>query len=191
MKREFQIAFLKSVGLRPEHHLLDIGCGTLRGGIPLIDFLQEGHYYGIEARREALEEGRKELQEAGLAAKRPVLLVADEVERDGLPQRFEFIWAFSVLIHMSDEIAAKTIALVARQLGEGGVFYANVNIGSKPDSTWDQFPLVWRPLEFYRGLCARHGLELADVGSIRDHGHITNVGTQDSQRMLRISRALA
>ncbi len=62
LKRRFQIDFLKKQGLKPEHYLLDIGCGTLRGGIPIIDYLDKGHYYGIEVRDFVLDEGRKELQ---------------------------------------------------------------------------------------------------------------------------------
>lgn len=69
MKRDFQIQFLKHVGLQPEHYLLDIGCGTLRGGIPIIEYLEEQHYHGVEVRDSVLEAGRRELQEADLKAK--------------------------------------------------------------------------------------------------------------------------
>ena len=55
MKREFQIRFLRQAGLSPEHYLLDIGCGTLRGGIPLIDYLETGHYFGLESRQQGLD----------------------------------------------------------------------------------------------------------------------------------------
>ena len=58
------------MGLAPEHYLLDIGCGTLRGGIPLIAYLLNGHYFGIEMRADILDEGRTELAEAGLVGKR-------------------------------------------------------------------------------------------------------------------------
>ena len=47
IKRAFQIQFLQSVGLTPDQYLLDMGCGTLRGGIPIIKYLEPGHYYGI------------------------------------------------------------------------------------------------------------------------------------------------
>jgi cyclopropane fatty-acyl-phospholipid synthase-like methyltransferase len=66
MKRDFQIHFLRSMKLAPEHYLLDIGCGTLRGGVPIIQYLQESHYYGIEVREDALDEGRSELEEEAL-----------------------------------------------------------------------------------------------------------------------------
>jgi hypothetical protein len=94
-QRSFQIRFLRSRSLRPEHHLLDIGCGTLRGGVPLVRYLRTGHYCGIESRSEALEEGKLELQEEGLEAKQPLLLHTSNLT---LPQQYDFPWAFAVLI---------------------------------------------------------------------------------------------
>ena len=104
MKRDFQVRFLKAMSLSAEHFLLDIGCGTLRGGTPLIEYLQEGHYFGVEVREEVLDEGRKELQEAGLEGNNPTLLLAPDISRLTIDQTFGYIWAFSVIIHMADEI---------------------------------------------------------------------------------------
>ena len=50
MKRDFQIRFLKDMNLQPEHYLIEIGCGTLRGGIPIINYLQKGHYFGADVK---------------------------------------------------------------------------------------------------------------------------------------------
>ena len=192
MKRDFQIRFLKNKNLKPEHYLLDIGCGTLRGGIPLIDYLQDGHYFGVEARAEVLEEGRKELREAGLEGKNPTLFVCPDISRFMIDREFNFIWAFSVLIHMSDEILNDTLAFVNKHLSEKGVFYANVNIGERPDSTWEGFPLVARTLEFYKQACAKHGLVVSDLGPLKDHGHVVkpvlDAGSEDSKRILRITK---
>ena len=75
--RDFQIKFLKHVGLMPKDYLLDIGCGTLVGGIPIIHYLEKGHYYGIESRPNVLEEAKKELLESKLTDRMPVLLSED------------------------------------------------------------------------------------------------------------------
>ena len=71
MKREFQFDFLKRMGLERTQVLLDLGCGTLRGGIPLIEFLERGHYIGVDVRADVLDEARAELREAGLEHKSP------------------------------------------------------------------------------------------------------------------------
>lgn len=188
MKRDFQIQFLRDMGLRPKHYLLEIGCGTLRGGLPLIQYLEDGHYFGVEVREEALNEAQKELTEAGLTGKNPTLLLSKEIARLSVNQTFEYIWAFSVLIHMSDEILNDTLEFASKHLTEVGAFYANVNIGDRKEGSWQGFPVVWRSIEFYSRACALHGLVVSDLGSLKDLGHIANVELQDRQRMLRIFR---
>jgi len=188
MKRDFQIQFLKSMQLIPEDYLFDIGCGTLRGGLPLISYLHEGHYFGCEVRESALAEGQLELQEAGLSWKKPSLLLTPDISRLDVDRKFDVIWAFSVLIHMKDEILDNTLGFVSRHLADDGVFYANINIGSTPDREWQGFPVVWRTLDFYQCACARHGLTLTDIGPLSAHGHILNVVAQDDKRMLKIAR---
>jgi len=188
MKRDFQIQFLKAMGLAPEHYFLDIGCGTLRGGIPVIAYLEAGHYYGVEVRAELLDESRKELREAGLEGKKPNLLQAADMSQLAIDQNFDYVWAFSVLIHMRDDILGRTLKFVGQHLSEEGAFYANVNIGERDEGNWQGFPIVWRTLEFYDRECARSGLAVTDLGALKDHGHVSKIESQDSQRMLRITK---
>ena len=186
-KRRFQFQFLTSRGLQPEHRLLDIGCGTLRGGIPLIEYLQTGHYTGVEARAEVLEEGRKELADSGLAHKHPLLIHAADPAQIQLEAPFDFAWAFSVLIHMPDEVVDAYMGLVSGGLAEGGEFYANVGLGDRPEGTWQGFPVVSRPRATYERLAASHGLIVDDVGTLDTLGH--QMGTGDRMMMLRFTRA--
>lgn len=188
MKRDFQIRFLRDVGLKPEHYVLDIGCGTLRGGVPVIQYLENYHYFGVEVRESTLAEGRKELREAGLEGKSPTLLLSPDISQLTLDRTFDYIWAFSVLIHMGDEILGDTLAFVRRYLSEEGVFYANVTIGDENEGYWQGFPVVTRTLEFYSRACAASGLAATDLGALKELGHIANVESQDSQRMLKIVR---
>ncbi|HUB74334.1 MAG TPA: class I SAM-dependent methyltransferase [Solirubrobacteraceae bacterium] len=189
MKRRFQFEFLTSHGLRPSSRLLDIGCGTLRGGIPLIDYLQEGHYTGVEARAEVLEEARRELAEAGLEHKRPTLICSEDPAQVQLAEPVDVAWSFSVLFHMRDEIVDACFALVARSLSEHGVFYANVSLSDEREEQgrWQGFPVISRPREFYAQLAARHGLSIEDVGRLDALGH--GAGPGEKSIMLRFARA--
>jgi cyclopropane fatty-acyl-phospholipid synthase-like methyltransferase len=187
MKRAFQIHFLQSVGLTPDQYLLDIGCGTLRGGIPIIKYLEEGHYYGIESRELVLQEGRQELIDCGLEDRSPHLLHIGDLQCQYLGKSFDIIWAFSVLIHMTDDILNEALFFVKRHLTSDGSFYANVNVGERQqDGTWESFPHVYRSVNFYEQACLKAGLSLKVMGALRDFGHISGVASQDAQRMLHI-----
>lgn len=189
IKRDFQINYLKSVGLKPNHYMVDIGCGTLRGGIPLIEFLDKSHYYGIEFRDFVLEEGKKELKDNNLENKAPVLFVSKDLGTLEMDTKFDFLWAFSVMIHMKDEIAERCLMMVSKHIKQDGSFYANVNIGEWMEGTWEGFPVVCRSLDFYKTMAAKFNLKVEDVGDLKSCGHITGIEKQDSQRMLRFSRA--
>jgi hypothetical protein len=179
MKRDFQLNFLKAQGLQPHHVLLDFGCGVLRGGLPLIKYLDCRHYYGVEVRRSVLAEGRKALVEAGLAHKEPILLAAL------IPEvRFDFVWTFSVVIHMSDKILDDSMKWIAGHLEPKGRFYANVLTGSDEDGKWQGFPVVHRSLNFYRTIANRHGMQMKELGTLASLGHISGSRAQDNQIML-------
>lgn len=184
MKRDFQFDFLKRMGLEPTQHLLDVGCGTLRGGLPLIEFLDTGHYTGVDVRADVLAEARAELAEAGLAHKQPVLQHAEDLGKLALPRRFDVVWAFSVLIHMDDATLAGALAFVARQLAPGGTFLANVRTHGGDGERWERFPVVTRSLDFYRDAARRHALVVRDLGSLAGLGHASGDPEQDGQRML-------
>lgn len=188
LKRDFQIQFLKDMGLMPKHYLCDIGCGTLRGGLPIIKYLDDGRYFGIEVREKVLEEGRKELEEAGLEGNNPTLLLCSDMSQLTIDRKFDYIWGFSVLFHMQDKILNHTLQFVSRHLSENGVLYTNVNIGEREKDNWQGFPVVARPLDFYRKVCAMNGLVVTDIGSLKELGHLANIESQDNQRMLKITK---
>ena len=188
MKREFQIKFLKDMDLKPDHYLLDLGCGTLRGGIPIIEYLEIGHYFGIEVRKEVLLEGQKELLESGQDWKKPTLLLSPEITNLKMDQKFDFVWAFSVLPHMSDEILTDNLIFVSDHLTDDGVFYANVNIDEREEKSWQDFPIVARTFEFYSQRCEESGLSVSCVGTLKDLGHKSNQKLPDSQTLLKITK---
>jgi SAM-dependent methyltransferase len=68
-----QLDFLKSRGLRPEHFLIDIGCGSFRAGVKLIPFLEQGHYFGLDLNESLIAIGyEREIVPAGLAERFPI-----------------------------------------------------------------------------------------------------------------------
>ena len=98
-----QEEFLKSVGLRPEHRFLDIGCGALRLGARLAAYLEPGNYYGTDLQKPLLDVGdRKEIVKAGLADRLPRenLIHDQSFSFEGAPRGVEFAFAQSVFSHL-------------------------------------------------------------------------------------------
>jgi len=188
MKQDFQINFLQSQGLQKTDKLLDIGCGTLRGGVPIIEFLNDKNYYGIEVREEVLAEGKKELETYKLEHKNPNLISFDNFSDIELNEKMDVMFAFSVLIHLDDEIANNCFEFVSKYLSENGVFFANVNIESHQDGNWQGFPVVFRTLGFYEELARKNGLNLKTIGDLKDLGHDSGQELADKQIMLEIRK---
>ncbi len=188
MKRAFQIDFLRRQGLRSSDRLLDIGCGSLRGGAALIAYLDAAGYCGIDVRANVLAAAQQELHREKLHGKRAELVLAADMAVLELGRRFDVLWAFSVLFHLSDPVLEGCLAMVARHMDEGGVFFANVIVGDGPPGEWQGFPVASRPLGFYQELARRHGFEAQAMGTLAQWGHDSGDPSQDSQCMLRFAR---
>ncbi len=188
-KRNWQIAFLRDQGLTSSDTFVDIGCGTLRGGIPIIEMLDRGHYTGIEVRPHILEEAKAELAVHPVAvSKAPKLILSDGFPTLGRLGPFDWAWAFAALIHMTDAIVEECFQFVGRELSESGTFCANVNIGEDADRrTRAGFPVVTRTKQFYQDLALAAGLATVDLGTLSSLGHNLGVGG-DFHHMFRFSR---
>jgi SAM-dependent methyltransferase len=173
--RRFQLTFARSQGVVPESRFIEIGCGPLTLALPLISYLAPGNYVGIDVRPEVLNLGWQQIGKAGLADRNPRLLCSRSFGADELPQssQADFIWAFSVLYHLTDELVHMCFAQVARRLAPGGSFFANIN-AQQDESTWLQFPFNRRDPGFYREIAARHGLKVTDLGSLESLGFELN-----------------
>jgi hypothetical protein len=108
-----QFEFLKSHGLQPHDILLDIACGSLRGGRFFIPYLDPGHYLGVEKEPSLIEAGRKyEITEQVWTMRRPEILISAVFEFEQLSQRPNFALAQSLFSHLN----AVDIKLCLRKL---------------------------------------------------------------------------
>ena len=57
---KLQYQFLVGQGVEPHHKFLDLACGSLRLGQFLIPYLNKGHYHGLDAERDLIDNGCKE-----------------------------------------------------------------------------------------------------------------------------------
>lgn len=120
-----QLEFLKEKGLRPTDALLDIGCGALRAGLHFMQWLAPGGYYGLDFNASLLEAGRMEMNSAGLADRRPQLLLTDRFECSSFGRTFRFMLANSVFTHLPLNSIERCLVEAARALAVDGRFFAS------------------------------------------------------------------
>ena len=91
--------FLVELGLKPEHTLLDIGCGVGRAARRFVPYLQPGNYTGIDISKKALGHAMGLAYSEGWSDRKPKFLINSDLDID---QRFDFLWAHSVFTHLPD-----------------------------------------------------------------------------------------
>jgi hypothetical protein len=122
---KLQFDFLVKEGLRPEHYLLDIGCGSLRGGVHFIPYLEAAHYLGIDREASLIQAGlQTELSRGLQEAKRPRLLVSSAFEFERFQVRPHFALAQSLFTHLPAALIEDCLRKLRPVMAGDGRFYA-------------------------------------------------------------------
>jgi len=110
-----QMAILHDLGLEPQHHLLDIGAGSLRLGCKAVPFLSPGHYWATDQSRALMLRGHEtELQDP--ARLDPAHLVEDaDFAFPGIPATITHAIAFAVFTHLPLSCLALALPRLRRQ----------------------------------------------------------------------------
>ena len=120
-----QFDFLRAQGLEPRHYVLDIGCGSLRAGVHLIQYLEPGHYLGMEKEQLLLDSGiQKELGLNVYREKKPVLIASAAFEFERFGQTPDFALAQSVFTHMTPDVIKDCLRKLRASISPTGAFYA-------------------------------------------------------------------
>ena len=129
---QLQLLFLQEHGLLPQHKLLDIGCGALRCGVPIIRYLDASNYYGVDINTSLLEAGKYELDGEGLGNKQPHLLVSDNFELNRFGESFDFVIAQSLFTHLDKTRIVGCLKAAKGVLSPGGKFFATFFLAPSP-----------------------------------------------------------
>jgi len=138
---KLQFEYLKAKGLNSKHKLLDVGCGSLRGGVHFIPYLEPKNYYGFDLNMSLIQ--------AGLEFEITKMNLSDRVELDNFfaAEGFKYAshWpqmdmaiAVSLLTHLNFDSVCLCLKNTAQILKLKARFYAtifevtNVNQLSEP-----------------------------------------------------------
>ncbi len=179
---QLQFDFATSHGLKPEMRMLEIGCGNLRAGRLFIEYLEPGHYYGLDISPDILMAAQDTIAAHGIAAKLPHLTLVKDLKLSFLPEdTFDFVHAHSVFSHSPVEVIDECFAHVGRVMTAEGFF----------DFTFDKTEgaehQVLHEDFYYRtqtlvDLAAKHGLEATFMDDWEATGH--------DQSKIRITKPL-
>ncbi|MEX0868339.1 MAG: class I SAM-dependent methyltransferase [Nitriliruptoraceae bacterium] len=129
-----QFDYLRESGLQATMDVLEIGCGNLRAGWRIIEFLESGRYAGIDISPDILLAANRTIVERGLQAKEPALRLVDDLTFDWAPEaRFDVLHAHSVFSHCPIEVIEECFAHAGRVLRPGGFFDCTFNATSGPE----------------------------------------------------------
>lgn len=125
---QLQLDFLTGQGLKPSDKFLDVGCGSLRAGVRLVDYLEPGHYFGIDISHQVLTAGYEHELSDEQRTRLPAsnLHATDRFDAD-FGERFDMAIAQSVFTHMSLSHIRLCLYRVAKVMRSGGTFYATFN----------------------------------------------------------------
>jgi len=116
-----QFSLLCALGLRESHRLLDIGCGSLRGGRLFIVYLAPGGYTGLEPNGWLVEEAvDRQLGQDLLALKAPTFLNNDRFDVSGLDP-FDFVMAQSIASHTGRAMTRSLLQAIGGALAPSGI----------------------------------------------------------------------
>jgi SAM-dependent methyltransferase len=173
---ELQLELLKREGCVPESSVLEVGCGCLNAGVPVIRYLRRGRYAGIEPNSWLLEAALKDWRTRWLiAAKHPTFLDRTDFDATGLGRTFDYVLSHSVLSHCAHWQLEQFVANVAQVLSPRGRIVASIRLaegndyGSRGspdgedsmDEEWQYPDVSWFKLDTVRETAARHGLTVS------------------------------
>jgi len=126
---QLQIDFLVSRGLRPQHRLLDIGCGSLRAGVKFVRYLDPERYFGTDINQSLMTAGYDiELTNERLTDKLPRshLVVDDGFDFSWCPVDFDFVLAQSVFTHLPLNFLRVCLERLHKVVLPGASFFATI-----------------------------------------------------------------
>jgi len=124
-----QFDFMVARGLKRDMRLLDIGCGSFRGGIHFVRYLKSGNYFGIDGNHSLIASGyEKEMIPSGLAEKLPPenLLVDADFAFSRFATTFHAALAVSVFTHLPLNHIRLCLINLSKCMAPGARFFATI-----------------------------------------------------------------
>lgn len=143
----WQFNLMVDLGIQPGNTLLDFGCGTLRGGLRFIEYLDRGNYTGIDPNEYLLVEARRLIVVSNLVARRPFVHNSEAFTFS--ERRYDWVLSQSVLNHLDLAGVRDVVEKVSLCLRPGGRWVTTYILDSEvadvePGEAHPERPDEWR-----------------------------------------------
>ena len=169
-----QIEFLLKEGLKSSDCLLDIGCGSFRGGTHFINYLNKGNYIGIDKDPDLIDRGIKiEIGKKTIQSKKPIIIISSNFNFKKIKKKPNISFAQSLFTHLNLDDIGLCLTNLREIVVKGHRFYATFKEGSpllnrKTSNSFSVF-------SYYFKTISDIGLELGwEAHYIGDWGHPRN-----------------
>lgn len=177
-----QFDYLTKHGLRPEHRMLEIGCGNLRAGWRFIDYLEAGNYYGVDIAPGVLFNAQRTVVQQRIAGQLPTLTLVRDMTFDFLPdEAFDLVHAHSVFSHSPIPVIEECFANIGRVMKPAGRFFFTFNLTDGPEYQHLREDFYYQTQTLV-DLARRHGLDAVFMDDWEKVGHI-----QSTMRLTKAS----
>jgi hypothetical protein len=173
-----QLELLKRNGLKRHHHVLEIGCGALVAGRPLIQFLKPDRYVGIEPNSWLVDAAYQHFPDMAewFLEKRPLFLSRTDFDASETGRRFDFALSHSILSHAAHWQLPVFLAHVAAVLSSYGTAVVSLRMhdehgtlmGDSRHESWQYPGASYFALESIQAEAHTVGLEATYMPEYRD-----------------------
>lgn len=112
---------LINFGLKPSDTCVDYGCATLRVGLPVINYLGRGAYWGLDISDSLFEEARKIVGPELIAEKQPQLrVISRESVQEVAAAKPNMLFSVKVMQHVHPDELAEYFGNVMKIIGSSG-----------------------------------------------------------------------
>ena len=171
-----QLSILLRSGLNLDSKVLDVGCGCLRAGYWLINFLKPGSYFGIEPNAEMLKAGQDYIVTQPVIEEKGARFDSNaDFDFHVFDAQFDFVIARSIWTHASSIQIEKMLDEFVATTTDNGVFvtsykptrwwekqYAGTEWVGKSDTS-DEGGIVRYRFSWIQQACAQRGLDVEQL----------------------------
>jgi cyclopropane fatty-acyl-phospholipid synthase-like methyltransferase len=170
--QSYQLKALMDNGLRPEHKVLDIGCGPLQGGIAFIGFLERNNYYGVDIKPKSIEAGINQIKKLKLSHKNPFVSVSNSFGKNELKDvKFNFIWASQLLYYFNDEELEILMGWVTEALAKDGKFLGDILSPKHYEFRNKEHGWSLHTINSLDNIAKQFDLTIKNIGEIKNFGY--------------------